>query len=226
MDFDHTPRVRALQEQLTAFMRRHVLPADPEFRRIADSGEYPLALVDALKASSPAAPPRAMVLVDSKSPVTPHVFKRGNPNNLGDEVPRQFPAVLAGPDRKPFKKGSGRLEMADAIASRDNPLTGRVIVNRTWLWHFGSALVRTPSDFGMRSDPPTNPELLDYLASVFVARNPGEGAKAGSAAPPGWAAAGSGRTRPATPWRRSGTPGWPAPPSCRPGWQGWRWRRS
>ena len=100
--------------------------------------------------------------------MTPHVFVRGNPNNPGPEVPRQFLAVVAGADRKPFRKGSGRLELAQAIASRDNALTARVIVNRVWLHHFGAGLVRTPSDFGLRSDPPTHPELLDYLASYFI----------------------------------------------------------
>jgi hypothetical protein len=76
---------------------------------------------------------------------------------------------LAGEKRKPFEKGSGRLELAQAIASRDNPLTARVIVNRVWLNHFGAGIVRTPSDFGLRSDPPSHPELLDYLASRFMA---------------------------------------------------------
>src|SRR5699024_5997768 len=83
-------------------------------------------------------------------------------------VPRQFLAVLAGPERKPFQKGSGRLELAQAIVDPKNPLTSRVMVNRVWLHHFGFGLVRTPSDFGLRSDPPTHPELLDYLASRFA----------------------------------------------------------
>jgi hypothetical protein len=123
--------------------------------------------VDAFRATSPAAPPRAMVLVDSERPVTPRVFLRGNPRNRGEEVPRQFLAVLSGPERKPFQKGSGRLELAQAIASRENPLTARVMVNRIWGWVFGKPLVGTPSDFGTRSDPPTNPELLDWMASYF-----------------------------------------------------------
>ena len=59
--------------------------------------------------------------------------------------------------------------MARMIASPANPLTARVIVNRVWMYHFGAPLVGTPSDFGMRSDPPTHPEMLDYLASRFVA---------------------------------------------------------
>jgi hypothetical protein len=83
-------------------------------------------------------------------------------------VPRQFPAVLAGADRKPFRQGSGRLELARSITDRGNPLTTRVLVNRVWLHHFGSPLVATPSDFGLRSDPPTHPELLDYLAARFM----------------------------------------------------------
>ena len=86
----------------------------------------------------------------------------------GEEVPRQFLELIEGPDRKPFEKGSGRLELAQAIASENNPLTARVIVNRVWLNHFGSGLVTTPSDFGVRSDPPSHPELLDYLASWFM----------------------------------------------------------
>ena len=127
------------------------------------------AKVDEVDAVHPGVPPRAMALVDNATPARPHVFIRGNAGNPGPEVPRQFLEVVAGPNRKPFAKGSGRLEMAQAIASRDNPLTARVLVNRVWAWHFGAGLVRTPSDFGVRSDPPTHPELLDWLASRFVA---------------------------------------------------------
>jgi hypothetical protein len=120
------------------------------------------------RTSGPGAPPRAMVLEDLPAPVNPRVFIRGNPNNLGEPVPRQFVGVLAGEKRRPFTDGSGRLELARAIASRDNPLTARVLVNRVWQQHFGQGLVRTPSDFGLRSDPPSHPELLDHLASTFM----------------------------------------------------------
>jgi hypothetical protein len=124
--------------------------------------------IDELDATHPGAPPRAMALVDNATPTNPRVFKRGNPNNPGDEVPRQFLEIVSGPNRKPFTNGSGRLEMAQAIASRDNPLTARVWANRVWMYHFGAPLVRTPSDFGVRSDAPTHSQLLDYLAARFM----------------------------------------------------------
>jgi mono/diheme cytochrome c family protein len=124
--------------------------------------------IEQWRAEGPAAPPRAMVLEDLPKPIEPRVFVRGNPHNLGDPVSRQFLRVLCDGPPVPFQQGSGRLELARAIASRDNPLTARVIVNRVWLAHFGSALVRTPSDFGLRSEPPTHPALLDYLAANFM----------------------------------------------------------
>jgi len=125
--------------------------------------------IDELDATHPGAPPRAMVLVDRGTPVEPAVFVRGNPGNPGPKVRRQFLEILSGDKREPFAKGSGRLEFAQAIASTNNPLTARVMVNRVWMYHFGAPLVRTTSDFGLRSEPPTNAELLDYLASQFIA---------------------------------------------------------
>ncbi|MDB6123534.1 MAG: Protein of unknown function (DUF1553)/Protein of unknown function (DUF1549)/Planctomycete [Pedosphaera sp.] len=124
--------------------------------------------VDELDATHAGAPPRAMALEDKATPYNVQVFIRGNTGNRGPEVPRQFLEVVAGKDRKPFTKGSGRLELAQAITDRNNPLTARVFVNRVWLHHFGVPLVGTTSDFGLRSDPPTNPELLDYLAARFM----------------------------------------------------------
>jgi hypothetical protein len=122
---------------------------------------------DALVATHPGSPPRAMAMEDGPL-VEPVIFKRGNSATPGDKVPRQFLSILTDGKPTPFKDGSGRLELARAIASKDNPLTARVMVNRVWLHHFGAALVRTPSDFGTRGEPPTHPELLDHLASKFV----------------------------------------------------------
>ena len=122
--------------------------------------------IDALNAG-PLAPPRAMAMEDGPL-VEPHVFKRGNAGMPGEPVPRRFITVLAGGNPAPFTEGSGRLELAQAIASKENPLTARVMVNRVWLHHFGKGLVRTPGDFGVRGDAPTHPELLDWLATRFV----------------------------------------------------------
>ncbi len=120
---------------------------------------------------NPAAEPRYVALMDQKPIFEPRIFRRGNPANKGAVVPRQFPAVIAGPDRQPFQQGSGRLEMARAIVDPTNPLTARVWVNRVWQNHFGKGLVETPSDFGVRAAPPSHPELLDWLALQFISRN-------------------------------------------------------
>lgn len=119
------------------------------------------------EATHPGRPDRAMALVDGEL-FNPYVFKRGKPGNRGDDVPRRFLTVLAASNPAPFEKGSGRLELAEAIAHPDNPLTARVFVNRVWMGHFGNGLVGTPSDFGLRSDAPTHPELLDHLARRFM----------------------------------------------------------
>jgi hypothetical protein len=121
----------------------------------------------AVNATNPP-PARAMVLADLPEPYQPHIFKRGNPSRLGDEVLRAFPAVLTGGESKAFEHGSGRLELAQAIASPTNPLTARVFVNRLWMEHFGEPLVNSTTDFGARSQPPLHRELLDWLAADFV----------------------------------------------------------
>jgi mono/diheme cytochrome c family protein len=108
---------------------------------------------------------------DLPQPVTMRVHIRGNPKTLGEEAPRRFLPILAGDNAPAFMRGSGRLELARAIASKDNPLTARVIVNRIWQHHFGQGLVRTASNFGALGEPPTHPELLDYLARRFIAQN-------------------------------------------------------
>ncbi len=124
--------------------------------------------VDQWILNSPVATPCAVVLNDSAVLQDAYVFRRGNPATKGERVPRQFLKVLSGDARDPFIHGSGRLEMAKAIVDPANPLTARVWVNRVWQHHFGTGLVRTPSDFGIRSNPPTHPELLDYLTNEFI----------------------------------------------------------
>ncbi|WP_337174435.1 PSD1 and planctomycete cytochrome C domain-containing protein [Paludisphaera sp.] len=124
--------------------------------------------VDRWLMQSPSAPPYASALVDRAEIREPRVFKRGNAANPGDLVPRRFLQVVAGPDAPDFERGSGRLELARAIVDPENPLTARVWVNRIWAHHFGAGLVRTPSDFGVRSEPPSHPELLDWLARRLI----------------------------------------------------------
>ena len=102
------------------------------------------------------------------TPANTKMQLRGDPKRLGSEVTRHFPAILGGQELAPGVPGSGRLQLADWIANPQNPLSARVMVNRVWQYHFGRGLVPTPNDFGLRGQPPTHPELLDYLASRFV----------------------------------------------------------
>ena len=99
------------------------------------------------------------------------VYIRGDPLKPGPVIPRRFPLILAGDKQKTINEltgQSGRLELARWIASPENPLTARVMVNRIWHFHFGRGLVHTPSNFGNRGGKPSHPQLLDYLASRFV----------------------------------------------------------
>ncbi|MCA8982446.1 MAG: PSD1 domain-containing protein [Planctomycetaceae bacterium] len=123
--------------------------------------------VDRWLIQSSQAPPFAVAVVDRGLISEPRIFKRGNPLMRGEVVPRQFLSVVAGEARQPFRQGSGRLELAQAIVAPTNPLTTRVWVNRVWLHHFGAGLVTTPSDFGVRASPPSHPELLDWLSRYF-----------------------------------------------------------
>jgi len=93
---------------------------------------------------------------------------RGDPERLGEVVPRGFLHVLGGQTLAKTEAGSGRLELANWIADSANPLTARVMMNRLWQHHFGRGLVATPNDFGTRGQAPSHPELLDYLAQRFV----------------------------------------------------------
>ena len=121
-----------------------------------------------LDLTHPGAPPRANALYDGTRPKDSHVFIRGEAQSPGDLVPRRFLEIFGG-TRAPFRSGSGRVELAQAIVSPYNPLTPRVIVNRVWMHHFGEGFVTTPDDFGNQSEPPSHPELLDYLATKFMA---------------------------------------------------------
>jgi hypothetical protein len=96
------------------------------------------------------------VIADAK-PTDLEVFIRGNPARRGEPAPRRFLRALSEDEPKPFTQGSGRLELANAIASDENSLTARVMVNRVWQQHFGRGLVATPSNFGTIGQRPTHP---------------------------------------------------------------------
>ena len=95
---------------------------------------------------------------------------RGNQKTPGEEAPRRFLAILSGDKSQLFQNGSGRLELANSIADKRNPITARLMVNRIWQRHFGVGIVRTTSNFGLLGDKPSNSQLLDYLASQFMAQ--------------------------------------------------------
>jgi mono/diheme cytochrome c family protein len=121
-----------------------------------------------LHAKMPAQYPFLHAIKDAAKLKTERVRVGGSAENLGEEVPRRFLTALCDGEPTPFEKGSGRLELAEAIASPKNPLTARVIANRIWHHHFGVGIVRTPSDFGFMGDRPSHPELLDYLAARLI----------------------------------------------------------
>ena len=120
-----------------------------------------------LEQSAPAEPSMAYAVTQGDS-AQQHVFVRGNHSTPGPLVRKEFPVILAGERQEPIASGSGRLELAAWLGSPDHPLTGRVIANRLWQWHFGQGLVRTPNNFGVMGERPTHPGLLDYLAARLV----------------------------------------------------------
>src|SRR6266850_2285046 len=113
-------------------------------------------------------PADTLHLVQDDDPKDLNVFIRGNVQRKGPLAERRFLRVLSGNDPVRFKDGSGRKELAAAIADPRNPLTGRVMVNRLWGTFFGQPLVPTPSNFGHSGQPPSYPQLLDDLAVRFV----------------------------------------------------------
>ncbi len=141
--------------------RRDLIRAEGQFQREAGN----------LEMNHAGAPARAHALSDAPNSKDYPVLLRGEVGNAGEIVPRRFLEILSpDPKNRPvWKKGSGRLELARAIADPKNPLTARVLVNRIWQQHFGAGFVATPDNLGNMGGTPTHPELLDWLATKFIA---------------------------------------------------------
>ncbi|MEA3210340.1 MAG: hypothetical protein QOE70_3397 [Chthoniobacter sp.] len=140
--------------------------------QLSNKSNFGFARINELEMTNAGAPGRAMLVADIAKPRDSAVFIRGQAEVKGPIIPRRFLEVLS-PNQQatPFKDGSGRLELAQCIASKTNPLTARVLVNRVWMHHFGEGFVRTPDDLGTQSEPPSHQELLDYLATYFMSQN-------------------------------------------------------
>jgi len=157
------------QENLESALPKYRKAGDDEAfkeaRRTLDRVTHDIAMLDY---TNPAVPMHAMVLEDTARGHDSPLFLRGDPGNRTNTVPRHFLSMLSPPNPLIYTNGSGRLELAFAIANRSNPMTARVMINRIWEHHFGMGFVPTPDDFGMMSEAPSHPELLDWLAMNFM----------------------------------------------------------
>jgi hypothetical protein len=160
---------RAALNDLSGFL---AVPAKPEFAFDADTlAEYNRLAEEARIAESSAPDAPAMMGVRDGTVLTSMPIRiRGNHRNLGEPVPRDFPEVMRTSSVQPILRAnqSGRLELAQWMASTQHPLTARVYVNRIWRWHFGAGIVTSTENFGKLGDRPSHPELLDWLARRFM----------------------------------------------------------
>ncbi len=162
--------VEKANQQLLVDKAPAPLPAKPEEQYGKDTRDELEGLRARLKQMESGAPrmPSAMGVADGAATNLP-VFLRGDHDSPGTVQPRRFPRVLSSGQPLALEgNASGRLELAQWLAGAENPLTARVLVNRVWRWHFGRGIVPTPDNFGLQGEPPTHPELLDWLAGWFV----------------------------------------------------------
>jgi len=185
---DHSEKVSNSNKKINSFLEEQKKTLEAEKKIALDKKPSPKEIEALLKdetkvalkklrdetaALEKAAPeiPSAMGVNEGKvTDVAIHI--RGNTDRLGKVMPRAIPAVLSAGKQPSFpEKNSGRVELANWIASDSNPLTSRVMVNRIWRWHFGKGIVSNPDNFGLLGEKPTHPELLDWLASQFISSN-------------------------------------------------------
>lgn len=167
--------IKAQEKVIQEFLDRkaqelNVSRKDVESRIVDSSAEELKTLrsqLEKIRSTLPPKPGSAHGLGESGSGDM-HIAIRGDLRKKGPVAPRKFLEIVAGPERPHFTEGSGRRQLAEAVADPRNPLTARVMVNRVWLQHFGRALVRSPSNFGVIGQKPTHPALLDWLAASFI----------------------------------------------------------
>ena len=149
-----------------------MLMRDPTVKALADKADAQEKRYEELRERYDAAMPHTVMGLRDVKPADCAVHIRGEDTQLGEVVPRGFPQVLVNAKTKPVNpEQSGRLELAAWIASPENPLTARVMVNRIWQHLFGAGIVETPDDFGKTGQTPSNPALLDHLAGRFIAHD-------------------------------------------------------
>ena len=141
-----------------------------QFRKIQNEYRRAMKDISELQVSHPATPEAAHVLQDVPKPRDYNVFLLGEPRSRGEVAPRRFLEVLSKGKREQYKDGSGRYQLARDIASKNNPLTARTMINRIWLHHFGDTFIASPDDLGNQSTKPVNQPLLDYLSAYFMER--------------------------------------------------------
>jgi len=157
-------------QQVDFFTDRALTPGRPAALYVDNrtGGDLQFDAFNELRMTHPGSPGCAMIVADSAKPRDSYIYIRGERAKKGPVVPRQFLEILSGADRRPFTEGSGRLELAQAILAPTDPLPARVEVNRIWMYHFGEGFVSTPDDLGNQSEPPSHPELLDWLSGWFM----------------------------------------------------------
>ena len=178
---NHDALISAQQQVIAAFIKNanqqllveqnlKELPPQPEEKYSKSARDELAGLQETLERLQADIPklPFAMGVVDGEVTDLP-IFVRGNYETPGELQRRHFPRALTTGEVQPIgENASGRLELARWIASEQNPLTARVMVNRVWRWHFGRGLVATTDNFGKLGAEPSHPELLDWLTSWFI----------------------------------------------------------
>jgi len=168
-----TPEEEAAYKAKADVLQAQIVPLKKRLKTAM--GEERLLLeqqIEHLEDQKPPAPPAINTVQDLSEPTKIHVLRRGEWDKKGDAVGMRFPTVLIAESVQelPLTTPNPRMELARWLTDPSHPLTPRVLVNRVWLHHFGTGLVKTPNDFGLNGQKPTNPELLDYLASAFLAQ--------------------------------------------------------